>query len=299
MLLRRAAVLAAAAVVVSGLASGIPARGHAAVPECQGDITVEDVRGHRAKECVFHFQGLPIVVEGAFFTDHPQLKSNIHVGVIAELSDGSRQVLPVECVDYGRANDPNAQCRVEWDPTSTGPHSAPVPLLHDIVALICEAHSHATESRFFQRYFGEDAGGWFRCSSGPAGEDGSGGGGSGGAVTGGALPTGAPAFAAAPVNLFATDPAVVSRTVAKEAAPVFANLDQNRHDVVALDARHPDGSASWCHRYEPGTCPLFWSDLIGPAETTPVLGFDAVAPGAYRFYCSIHPDMVGTVHVVA
>jgi plastocyanin len=293
--------LCLAASVVALLAGGVavagPVRSHAAVPECEGGIPVETVKDHAGVECTFHFVGSPIVAEGRFSTDNPALKSNFHVGVIAQLADGTRQPLPVECTDFGRSGDPNAACRVEWDPTGTGAQAVELPGLQDVVALICEAHSHAGERPWVGEYFGENAGGEFRCSSGPAGAGGGGDPGDGGSADGSAV-AGAPAFVATPGSVFATNPAVVSRSAAAQASPVFANLDVLQHDVVAVEATRPDGSAPWCDGYGPGACPLFWSPLIGGAETTTVLGFDDAQPGTYEYYCSIHPFMVGTVQVV-
>ena len=45
-----------------------------------------------------------------------------------------------------------------------------------------------------------------------------------------------------------------------------------------------------------GACPAFWSDWADLGETVTVLGLDQLAPGAtYAFYCSIHPQMQGTL----
>jgi polyvinyl alcohol dehydrogenase (cytochrome) len=63
----------------------------------------------------------------------------------------------------------------------------------------------------------------------------------------------------------------------------YANLDVAIHDVTAKD-KGPDGK------------PLFVSAKIGVGSTTPVLGLDRVESGkTYDFYCSIHPNMQGTL----
>lgn len=298
MLRRRIVVALGAAVLVAGVLGGAgPVRGHGSSPECTGEILPDDVRTQTWQPCIFHFVGLPILVEGYFYTDHPQIESDFHVEVTAVLDNGRSQVLPVECTDNGRPNDPRAQCRYEWNPLANGRQSSEAPMLHEVAYLLCEAHTHARESRLYQRSFGPAAGGEFRCASAPY--DASPGSGPGGAV-GDPPPApyaGAPAFVAVPVNVYATGTTAVSSAAASVKPPAFLNLDQALHDVVALDARRPDGSAHWCHGYEPGTCPLFWSQLIGQGEVTPVEGFGDTPQGSYRFYCSIHPDMIGEVVV--
>lgn len=83
----------------------------------------------------------------------------------------------------------------------------------------------------------------------------------------------------------------------------FVNADPQLHDVVAgapgNNTIGPD--RPWCNdlfgseaTFAPGTCPLFWSLLIGIAETTKVWGTESLEPGVlYDFYCSIHPLMRG------
>ena len=79
-----------------------------------------------------------------------------------------------------------------------------------------------------------------------------------------------------------------------------------QNGVVRPGHTRPAESAPWCtdprNGFEPGACPLFWSDLIegGPDSRTPVLGLgDAVVGKKYNFFCSIHPRMVGTLEVLA
>lgn len=74
----------------------------------------------------------------------------------------------------------------------------------------------------------------------------------------------------------------------------LVNADVQPHNVIAVGATRPDGSAPWCFGYSSGTCPLFWSDLIGLGETADVLGLDDTTPTTvYDFYCDYHPSMVG------
>jgi plastocyanin len=57
------------------------------------------------------------------------------------------------------------------------------------------------------------------------------------------------------------------------------------HNVTARDAG-PDGT------------PLFASATIGGGDTTPVSGAEKLGPGAYAFFCTIHPTLMnGTLTV--
>lgn len=58
----------------------------------------------------------------------------------------------------------------------------------------------------------------------------------------------------------------------------FSNFDVAQHDV---DARN--GS--------------FQSELVGLGGSTPVVGVEALAPGSYEFFCSLHSNMTGTLTV--
>jgi plastocyanin len=66
----------------------------------------------------------------------------------------------------------------------------------------------------------------------------------------------------------------------------FQNNDLLEHDVVARDLGS-DGA------------PLFASELIAAGATAPVNGVEYLTTGAYAFFCSIHPDMEGTISVTA
>jgi plastocyanin len=64
----------------------------------------------------------------------------------------------------------------------------------------------------------------------------------------------------------------------------FVNRDVERHDAVAKD-KGPDGR------------PLFGSRLANPGETVPVERAEFLGAGSYAFYCTIHPQMQGTLNV--
>ena len=64
----------------------------------------------------------------------------------------------------------------------------------------------------------------------------------------------------------------------------FLNLDVLNHDVTA---RGKDGAGN----------PLFTTPLIGPGQEVPVEGADSLSPGSYAFFCSVHPNMEGTLEV--
>ena len=101
------------------------------------------------------------------------------------------------------------------------------------------------------------------------------------------LLTAAPAQAdqqilAAPVNRFVT----TEVTIAPGERLTFANQDLiPPHNVTAKDN-------------DAGGIPLFASATIGPGDTAPVAGTDKLGPGAYAYYCTIHPaQMNGTLTV--
>jgi plastocyanin len=68
-------------------------------------------------------------------------------------------------------------------------------------------------------------------------------------------------------------------TVPRGSTVDFLNLDVPQHDVRST------------------TAGLFASELIGTGQTAPVTGVDRLGPGSYGFYCSLHPNMKGTLTV--
>jgi polyvinyl alcohol dehydrogenase (cytochrome) len=76
----------------------------------------------------------------------------------------------------------------------------------------------------------------------------------------------------------ATTYATTTVTIPRGGSLTFTNLDVPQHDVVA-----DNGS--------------FRSPLIGPGASTPVGGVEALAPGSYGFFCSLHRNMRGTLNV--
>ena len=81
----------------------------------------------------------------------------------------------------------------------------------------------------------------------------------------------------------------------------FANADIAPHNLIATDAFIPKKKAKkvkWCSAYDKGKCPLFWSETITAGQSTQVLGLERAKPGKqYGFYCSLHPNMRGTLVV--
>lgn len=103
----------------------------------------------------------------------------------------------------------------------------------------------------------------------------------------------------------------------------FVNGDIALHDVVARDDFAPaqcptepgicgEDVPEWCLPPKPdepwttsllnplpfaaGKCPLFATPLIGTAVTAPVEGLWFLEAGrTYRFYCTLHPWMLGTL----
>lgn len=64
----------------------------------------------------------------------------------------------------------------------------------------------------------------------------------------------------------------------------FGNTDQMAHDVTSR-ARGADGK------------PLFRATVTATGATSTVAGSDKLPAGTYDFYCSLHPNMTGTLHV--
>jgi plastocyanin len=103
------------------------------------------------------------------------------------------------------------------------------------------------------------------------------------------------------VAVAAPDKQYVNKTVvAPVGGPlVFANADLQPHNVVAYKKYLPKKTKRpWCAYYPKGKCPLFWSETIGNGQVTQVMGLEYVKSGTdYVFFCSIHPQMKGTLVV--
>ena len=87
-------------------------------------------------------------------------------------------------------------------------------------------------------------------------------------------------ISAAPPNQYVNS----SVTIDQGDTVTFSNNDTVQHDVTARD-KGADGK------------PLFNSELTSTGETKPVKGTEYLTAGDYQFVCSIHPQMVGTLHV--
>jgi plastocyanin len=66
----------------------------------------------------------------------------------------------------------------------------------------------------------------------------------------------------------------------------FQNLDLVDHDVVA-EGKGPDNQ------------PLFRSGLVSRGGSTPVAGTEFLTSGSYAFFCSLHPNMRGSLTVTS
>jgi plastocyanin len=107
------------------------------------------------------------------------------------------------------------------------------------------------------------------------------------AAAAGAAATAAPAYAskeimAAPVNQFST-PAV---TMDQGEPLTFFNSDVNFHNVTARS-------------YGPDDRPLFGSATIGNGQRVFVEGSQFLTTGSYGFFCTVHPQMTGTLTVTS
>lgn len=280
---------------------------------CQGALAE---RGNSyIGDCVLPFQGFPVGVAGTYDSApgnpaDPGLKpADAHVELLAKMSFGPPRAIGVECVIYGKGV---VRCQGEYNPFDR-PVSAVEPVPAEIVGIVCKAGSHSPFSKLappagtFACWSGAAAradlekDGYFRDNGfgepepepepdGPGALD---------PLTGAGVST---AVTTVPFNTYAPDRLVVSRSLGLR----YVNADAASHDIVAIDARRPDGSAPWCGGFKnlenPASqdCPLFWTPVIaGGGTQTPVLGLeDAKVGETYRFMCSIHPYMVGTIEVV-
>lgn len=73
--------------------------------------------------------------------------------------------------------------------------------------------------------------------------------------------------------------------MAPDTTLTFGNADQVVHDVTARKLG-PDGR------------PVFQSKHTPTGSASTVAGAATLPPGSYEFYCSLHPNMTGTLHVV-
>jgi len=85
---------------------------------------------------------------------------------------------------------------------------------------------------------------------------------------------------AAPSNRYST-PAI---EIDQGERVLFRNGDVASHDVTA-EQKDPEGK------------PLFASALIDRGEEAEVRGADSLATGTYGFFCSVHPQMKGSIKV--
>lgn len=129
------------------------------------------------------------------------------------------------------------------------------------------------------------------------------------ALPGGARAAGTPVIVTGPGSYVSgyTQPVAVAQPGDEI---TYVNADVQPHDVVAYE-KGPD-TASFCdddidpftagvqRRYALGKCPIFWSDVISVSKTTPVLGLENIQGGGriYPFFCSVHPNMEGTLVAV-
>ena len=105
-------------------------------------------------------------------------------------------------------------------------------------------------------------------------------------ATAGLLVAGPVAGAAAAERVTAVPQSKYSQTnvaIDEGEALSFLNLDILNHDVTAKDKAGGD--------------PLFSTPLIGPGQEVPVTGAEKLGPGSYPFFCSVHPNMEGTLSV--
>lgn len=107
--------------------------------------------------------------------------------------------------------------------------------------------------------------------------DATGGGGGGGGDDGGAGGGSGTPIVSGP-GAFITNYATPAAVVAQGGSIEYTNGDLAKHDVVSVDG-------------------LFGTPLIGTGERAMVAGVDALTPGTYAFYCTLHPNMRGTISV--
>ena len=106
--------------------------------------------------------------------------------------------------------------------------------------------------------------------------------------------------AAAPPGAAGSGYATENVVTAAGGAIEFVNLDVDIHNFTAFEEYLPKKEAKstpWCGSYKKKKCPVFWSETIGPGQTQ-VQGLDEIEPGTYTFFCSVHPEMKGSLQVI-
>jgi plastocyanin len=289
----------------------------------EGPVRVADgtQAGHGEGRCTTAFQGFPMGVIGRFdavstttgATD-PTAPAEIHVEVWLHVSGYAPQKI-AECEDGnpalpgGELRFGTAECSAEGSWRTGVPFTLPEPVSEDVAYVECLAHTHARVKTGtapvarFGCYSTDESEAELRADMGLPPADGEGGEGGGGAPALPGLPEG---VAAAPpgaiVSVTPNGYDVGRAVVTPSSLLTYVNLDEGvYHDVVALEATRPAGSAPWCAdpRFADG-CPLFYTPLIegGAGSTTPVKGLARAEAGDYAFFCTIHPTMRGTITVV-
>jgi hypothetical protein len=151
---RRGRSLIGAVVALAVLAGAPGAMAHEGGSRCTAVLAPYGATGAYEGTCTAPFQGFPVGVAGVYRADDPAnpayrsgLDADVHVEITALLNNGTSRPLGVECVKPPPNTD-IARCFYEYNPITsdpTGPISvtAPEPVPAEIVALKCNAHSHA------------------------------------------------------------------------------------------------------------------------------------------------------------
>lgn len=71
----------------------------------------------------------------------------------------------------------------------------------------------------------------------------------------------------------------------------FLNLDTTTHDVTSRATK------TIVVKKKKKAVPLFHAPITAAGAATPVTGTEALKPGAYDFFCTLHPGMTGTLTV--
>ena len=84
----------------------------------------------------------------------------------------------------------------------------------------------------------------------------------------------------------------------------YTNVDIAAHDVIARNTEPwyqgcaANGAVAPSATDPVGSCPVFWTTLIGLGRTVPIRDIEDEPQGMYDFYCSIHSNMKGILVVV-